>query len=166
MDACKKGAEERGLGWSQDVAARAAAEGASIVKAIGTASILRASILINDLKQAGVLFAQSPADSDGSIVAFLLGLSEVDPLKLGLPFEAIVSTRDGECFTSTLSVENTAIPLLVKRLSPYKIEWLSMHPNFPDSCFCKVAGLQFWIDSIGVPPPASDPSDEGLLAEM
>jgi len=166
---CRRAATSMGLRWTGAIAERACAEAVEITAAKADRALLRLAEVAQSFRNRGVAFAPAFGRTGSSLVAYLLGVSSIDPIEHEITFDAVVPRTCGNRLELGLAVESTAVNELTKALRPVRVEKSRLFDNFPETADMQIDDLSLFL----VPMAASDgrrPSNDeeffaGALAE-
>ena len=150
---CEEGLAKRIPDADDDTRARVKHELAIIKKKSVADYFLTAWDTVKYAKEHGIYVGPGHVTSACSLVNYLIGITDVNPLKFGLPFERFLNPKDNRYPYINIDVSNcedvehyikvNGFPL---RINIFKLGWLQVIKNTLDSLKCK--GISLDISSI------------------
>lgn len=148
VDVCRARAAELHWDWTPRMERRVMEEAAEIEASRGVEGILRIAEAVRPMRDAGILFAPALARSGSSLIARLLGITEVNPLDHDIAFDAVVPGKESSTLSLGVGVEERAVPALLDRLRPETVERYDILHYHPDGWKAGVRGVDLLIHPI------------------
>jgi hypothetical protein len=155
--ACRQGARERGVVWTPRIEARLEEEISDLRNVGCERELARLGAAVSSLKREGALFAPGIGSLVSSMTAYLLHLTEINPLAAGLPFSVLHHGLESSAVDAVLAIERRAVRPLMERsgASP----WLRLHGP-TDVEACELGNVFLFLEVMDAEGPRSARRDE------